>query len=57
MRPYMTGGAYVNYCDTDLAQSTFPQAYWGANLMRLKQVKQAVDPTNVFRHGQSVPLI
>jgi FAD/FMN-containing dehydrogenase len=57
MRPYMTGGAYVNYCDTDLAQSAFPQAYWGANLARLKQVKQAVDPTNFFRHAQSVPLI
>jgi FAD/FMN-containing dehydrogenase len=57
MRPYMSGGAYVNYCDMDLAQSAYPQAYWGANLTRLKQVKQAVDPTNFFRHGQSVPLV
>jgi FAD/FMN-containing dehydrogenase len=56
MRPYMTGAAYVNYCDMDLAETAYPQAYWGANLARLKQVKQAVDPTNFFRHAQSVPL-
>jgi FAD/FMN-containing dehydrogenase len=55
MRPYMTGGAYVNYCDIDLAN--YAQAYWGANLPRLKQVKQAVDPQDFFKHGQSVPLM
>jgi FAD/FMN-containing dehydrogenase len=31
-------------------------AYWGANLARLKQVKSAFDPDNVFHHAQSVPL-
>ena len=54
MRPYVSGGAYVNYCDLDLPD--YASAYWGANLPRLKQIKAAFDPGNVFRHAQSVPL-
>jgi berberine-like enzyme len=54
MRPYVSGGAYVNYCDLDLVD--WQNAYWGANLARLKQIKSAFDPGNVFRHAQSVPL-
>ncbi len=54
MRPYVSGGAYVNYCDLDLAD--WQNAYWGVNLLRLKQIKSAFDSGNVFRHAQSVPL-
>jgi FAD/FMN-containing dehydrogenase len=54
LRPYMSGGAYVNYCDLDLPD--YATAYWGANLPRLKQIKGAFDPGNVFHHAQSVPL-
>jgi FAD/FMN-containing dehydrogenase len=53
MRPFVSGGAYINYCDRDLVD--WPQAYWGENLSRLKQVKTAFDPDNVFQHAQSVP--
>lgn len=52
MRPYVSGGAYLNYCDLDLTD--WPNAYWGANLARLKQIKSAFDPDNIFRHAQSV---
>lgn len=55
MRPYVSGAAYVNYCDLDLG-ANFPAAYWGDNLARLKRIKSAFDPDNVFRHAQSVPL-
>jgi FAD/FMN-containing dehydrogenase len=53
MRPFVSGGAYINYCDRDLVD--WPQDYWGENLPRLKQVKAVFDPDNVFQHAQSVP--
>jgi FAD/FMN-containing dehydrogenase len=51
MRPW-SGGAYVNYCDTDI--SDWRKAYWRQNLPRLRTIKAKVDPGNVFRHAQSV---
>jgi FAD/FMN-containing dehydrogenase len=54
MRPYVSGAAYVNYCDLDLPD--WANAYWGANLPRLRQIKAAFDPDNLFRQAQSVPL-
>ena len=54
LRSYMSGSAYVNYCDADLPN--WAAAYWGPNLDRLKQIKAKFDPNNVFQHAQSVPL-
>jgi FAD/FMN-containing dehydrogenase len=54
MRPYVPGKAYINYCDSEL--NDWPTAYWGPNLARLKGVKRSVDPTNIFRFLQSIPL-
>ncbi|HEX4303117.1 MAG TPA: FAD-binding oxidoreductase [Rhizomicrobium sp.] len=51
MRPY-SGGAYVNYCDLDLAD--WQQAYWRQNLPRLKAIKAKADPAGFFHHAQSV---
>jgi hypothetical protein len=56
MRPHVSGGAYINYCDLDLDRNVWPQAYWGKNLGRLQQIKARIDPDNVFRHAQTVPL-
>jgi FAD/FMN-containing dehydrogenase len=55
MRPFVSGGCYVNYCDLDLGDG-YARAYWGDNLPRLMKIKAEVDPKNVFRHAQSVPL-
>jgi FAD/FMN-containing dehydrogenase len=55
MRPYVSGGAYVNYCDLDLGDG-YAKAYWGDNLPRLMRIKAQYDPNNVFRHAQSVPV-
>ena len=54
MRPYLSGAAYVNYCDLDL--QNWADAYWGANLSRLSAVKAAYDANNLFHHQQSVPV-
>jgi FAD/FMN-containing dehydrogenase len=55
MRLHVSGGAYVNYCDLDLGDG-YARAYWGDNLPRLMKIKAGVDPKNIFRHAQSVPL-
>jgi FAD/FMN-containing dehydrogenase len=52
MRPYVSGGAYVNYCDRDL--QNWREAYWGPNLSRLENIKSRLDPDDFFRHAQSI---
>jgi hypothetical protein len=52
MRPYVSGSAYVNYCDSEL--QNWREAYWGPNLVRLQDIKSRLDPDDLFRHAQSV---
>lgn len=52
MRPFVSGGAYSNYCDRDIAD--WPHAYYGANLDRLKKIKKEYDPHNFFQFPQGI---
>lgn len=47
-------GMYYNYPDTTLDKETAQKMYWGWALPRLRQIKQEVDPDDVFYNPQSV---
>jgi FAD/FMN-containing dehydrogenase len=54
VRHYATGQAYQNYADDSLRDPQ--QAYYGANLPRLVEVRRRYDPAAVFTQPQGVPL-
>lgn len=54
LRPFLTGEVYQNYADEDLAD--WSAAYFGSNYPRLQEIKRRYDPSDFFRHRQSVRL-
>ena len=52
LRPYVSGGSYVNYEDPNLAN--FKEAYYGGNLSRLESIKQKADPDRLFSFPQAI---
>jgi FAD/FMN-containing dehydrogenase len=52
MRPYVTGGAYVNYTDPELER--WQHAYYGSNYRRLRAVRHEVDPHHYFNFPQAI---
>jgi len=54
MRPFLGRGRYVNYLADDDAGEAVARAAYGPNLERLRQVKAAYDPANVFHLNVNV---
>jgi FAD/FMN-containing dehydrogenase len=52
MRPYVTGGAYLNYTDPGL--SNWQTAYYGSNYHRLMTIRRSVDPQHYFNFPQAI---
>lgn len=48
--------AYPNYIDPTLTAAQWQSLYFGGHMDRLKKLKAAWDPFNVFRFPQSIPL-
>ncbi|MBO9686256.1 MAG: FAD-binding protein [Mitsuaria chitosanitabida] len=47
MKPWTSGGAYVNYANADAALPA--SAYFGGNVTRLRALKASIDPAGVFK--------
>ena len=53
LKPYSTGGVYVNYMGVGDDASRVPEAF-GSNYQRLQQIKQKYDPENLVRANQNI---
>ena len=54
MRPFLSGGAYVNYLDGDEGAAGLEAAYYGPTQARLAAIKARYDPDNRFRLNQNI---
>lgn len=54
MRPFSTGGTYVNFLTEEEGADRIEAAYGRATLQRLAALKQRFDPDNLFRHTKPV---
>ena len=53
VRPFSTGGNYINFQTDDETQDRLAESYRG-NLDRLRAVKSKYDPTNLFRVNRNI---
>jgi len=54
MKPFSTGGVYVNFLSEDDGQSRVRSAYGDEKYERLVQLKDKYDPSNVFQMNQNI---
>jgi FAD/FMN-containing dehydrogenase len=54
LRPFTSGGAYVNYEMSDAGEDRVRVAYGYEKYERLVALKNRYDPTNMFRLNQNI---
>jgi FAD/FMN-containing dehydrogenase len=54
MRPYSTGGVYVNFLTEEEGADRIEAAYGRQNLEKLAAIKRKYDPEDLFRHTKRV---
>jgi len=54
IRPFSTGGAYLNFMTEEEGAERIEAAYGKATLKRLASLKRKYDPQNLFRHTKNV---
>lgn len=54
MRPFSTGGAYINFMTEEEGRDRIEAAYGRATLERLAALKAKYDPENLFRHTKNI---
>lgn len=54
MKPFSTGGVYVNFLSEDDGQARVRSAYGDEKYERLVQLKNKYDPSNVFQMNQNI---
>ena len=54
LRPFSSGGAYVNYQMGDEGEDRLRAAYGPEKYERLVALKNKYDPTNLFRLNQNI---
>lgn len=54
LKPYGTGGTYVNFLTADAKEGRLREAYSSTNYDRLAKIKRKYDPDNMFRSNQNI---
>ncbi|MBI4986466.1 MAG: FAD-binding oxidoreductase [Rhodocyclales bacterium] len=54
MRPFSTGGTYINFLTEEEGKDRIEAAYGKSNLARLAALKKKYDPDNLFRHTKNI---
>ena len=51
LRPYLQGGIYLNFAESDEARQRAQDAYSPQTYARLLALKEQYDPNNLFRYS------